>query len=298
MQINRLFKIIYMLLDRKTITAQELAQLFEVSTRTIYRDIETLSAAGIPIYMSKGKGGGISLLSDFVLNKTVLTDQEKIELLASLKAVSSVDFSETDTVLKKLSSFFGDMDTDWIEVDFTSWYNAGDEKELFYILKAAILSKKTISFDYANTKGEQISREVYPLKLCFKGQSWYVYGFCKTRVDYRFFKLRRIKNLSVLQENFNQKAPTQIFNIKNSFDEEFITLQLKVSKEMAYRVYDEFNTYKQLPDGSFIGEVYYPKGEWLFSYIASFGEHCEVIAPAEIRLDIKQKFQKTLDHYL
>ena len=107
MQINRLFEIIYILLDKKTVTSKELADRFEVSTRTIYRDIETLSISGIPIYMSKGRGGGISLLPTFILNKTVITDEEKENILSSLKAVSAVGFSKTDTALTKLSSLFG-----------------------------------------------------------------------------------------------------------------------------------------------------------------------------------------------
>lgn len=153
MQINRLFEIVYILLDKKTATAKEFAERFEVSSRTIYRDIETLSAAGIPVYMSKGKGGGISLLPDFVLNKVVLTDDEKTNILSSLKAVNSVNLSETDTALEKLSSLFGGENTDWIEVDFTSWVNTEDEKNVFNTIKSSILSKKVISFFYASGKG-------------------------------------------------------------------------------------------------------------------------------------------------
>ena len=108
MQINRLFEIIYILLDKKIITSKQLAERFEVSQRTIYRDIETLSSAGIPVYMSKGKGGGISILPEFVLNKAILTDNDKMEILSSLKAVNSVNFSDedTDTVIKKLNNLF------------------------------------------------------------------------------------------------------------------------------------------------------------------------------------------------
>ena len=101
MQINRLFEIIYILLDKKTVTSKELAELFEVSSRTIYRDIETLSSAGIPVYMSKGKGGGISLLPGFVLNKAVITDEEKEDILSSLKAVNAVNLGKTDTALQQ-----------------------------------------------------------------------------------------------------------------------------------------------------------------------------------------------------
>ena len=167
MQINRLFEILYILLDQKTVTSRALAERFEVSQRTIYRDIETLSSAGIPVYMSKGKGGGISLLPDFVLNKAVITDEEKEDILSSLKAVNAVHPSKTDTALKKLSSLFGESNTDWIEVDFSSWANAQNETETFNTMKPAIIGKRVVSFSYASAKGQRTSREVEPLKLCF-----------------------------------------------------------------------------------------------------------------------------------
>nr|WP_312577023.1 YafY family protein [Sedimentibacter sp.] len=298
MQINRLFEIVYILLDKKLVTSKELAERFEVSTRTIYRDIETLSSAGIPIYMSKGKGGGISLLSDFVLNKTVLTEEEKNNILSSLKAVNSFNINGTDTALGKLSSLFGESNTDWIEVDFTSWYNAEEEKKIFSSIKSAILSKSTISFSYSSGKGEITKRHVNPLKLCFKGQNWYLYGYCNMRHDNRFFKLTRIKELAVLSETFNTRAPKQIFSESSIINDDFIMLKLKLTEKMAYRVYDEFNTFKQLDDGSFIAEIMYPKGEWIFNYVTSFGEDCEVLSPEDVRFEIKRKLEKTLQNYL
>lgn len=298
MQINRLFEIIYVLLDKKTVTAKEFAERFEVSTRTIYRDIETLSAAGIPVYMSKGKGGGISLLPDFVFNKAIITEQEKEEILSSLKAVKAVDLSKTDTVLHKLGSLFGETNADWMEIHFSSWENAQKETETFHTLKAAILEKRVLVISYASTKGEQTEREIEPLKLCFKGGAWYLYGYCKTRCDFRFFKLRRIKALCRTEQIFTRKCPDAIFHQKEMFQEGNITLKLKLSAEAAYRVYDEFEHYEQQKDGSFLAEISYPKGKWLFYYIATFGRHCEVLEPKEVREEIKTELKKTLKHYL
>lgn len=299
MHINRLFEIVYILLDKKTITAKELAERFEVSTRTIYRDIETLSSTGIPVYMSKGKGGGISLLPDFVLNKAVLTNKEKEDILSSLKALKTINLIETDTALKKLSSLFGESNTDWIEVDFSSWAsNAKSETEIFNTIKTAILSKKIISFSYASAKGEQITREVEPLKLCFKAGAWYLYAYCKKRCDYRFFKLRRIKELKLLEANFDHKVPKQVFFTKNTSEEEYVKLKLKFTPRSAFRVYDEFDNYRQNEDGSFIVEVTYSKGEWIFGYIESFGEDCEILEPADIREAIKARLMNTLKYYL
>ena len=127
--------------------------------------------------MTKGKGGGISLLPDFVFNKAVLTEGEKEEILTSLKTFNAVNLSETDSALKKLGSMLGEANTDWIEVDFSSWGNSKDERENFGLLKCAILSKKIVAFLYAGSNGIQSDRKVEPLKLCFKGGAWYLYGF-------------------------------------------------------------------------------------------------------------------------
>ncbi|MBU3110021.1 helix-turn-helix transcriptional regulator [Clostridium lacusfryxellense] len=121
MQINRLFGIIYILLDRKVVTAKELAKHFEVSSRTIYRDVDTLSSAGIPIYATQGKNGGITLLENFVLNKSVLSENEQNEILVALQSLTATGYPSIDITLSKLSSLFKKGDNNWIEVDFTNW---------------------------------------------------------------------------------------------------------------------------------------------------------------------------------
>lgn len=298
MQINRLFEIVYILLDKKVATSKELAERFEVSTRTIYRDIETLSSAGVPIYMSKGKGGGISLLPDYILNKAVITDDEKEAIVTSLKAVNAVNLDKTDTALKKLRTLFGESNTDWIEVDFSSWENTQSEVETFQTIKSAILGNRIISFYYASAKGQQTLREVEPIKLYFRSGAWYLYGYCKTRCDFRFFKLRRIRKLNVSECNFKRKVPEHISTNENAFQGEYVKLKLKLSAKVAYRVYDEFDSYEQQEDGSFIAEINYPKGKWIFYYITTFGSQCEVLEPEYIRNEVKEELQNTLKQYL
>lgn len=297
MQINRLFEMVYLLLNKENVTAGEMAKHFEVSTRTVYRDVDLLSSAGIPIYMTKGKGGGISLLPDFVLNKTVLTESEKSDILSALHAVDSVSLEKTNTAVKKLSTLFGGSDSDWVEVDFSGWANGEEEAEMFALLKKAVLGRNAVKFFYHGGESN-IERVVEPLKLCFKGQGWYLYGYCRTRNDYRFFKLRRIKNLMVMEEQFHREKPAKIFDGSQVFQDDFVTMALKFSKEMAYRVYDEFPNYTLLSDGSFKVTLTMPRGEWVYHYIATFGEHCEVLEPIDIRLQIKEKLQKTLQQYL
>ena len=298
MQINRLFEIVYILLEKKLTTAKKLSEHFEVSQRTIYRDIEILSSAGIPIYMNKGKGGGISILPDFVLNKTALNQNEKADILSSLQAIDAISFDKTNTAIKKLSSLFGGANNDWIEVDFSSWANADEEKRLFSDIKCSILSKQKVSFTYSNGKGKNTDRTVEPLKLCFKGNSWYLYAFCEIKSDFRFFKLSRIKNIVLLAEAFDRNAPAHIFSDNIDYKEEFINLKLKISPKMAYRVYDEFKDYVLLSDGSFVVEFPFPIGDWLYSYVSSFGRECEILEPENIRQEYKRQLENTLKKYL
>lgn len=298
MQINRLFEIIYILLRKQNVTAKELADKFEVSTRTIYRDVETLSASGIPIYMSRGKGGGVSLLSNFVLDKTVMTDEEKENILSSLRAVNAVDLSDENKTLQKFSSLFGESYADWIEVDFSSWSNFNDEAMLFQTLKTTIFKKKAVTFQYSNVKGEQNTRRVEPLKLCFKGGAWYLYGYCKERLDFRFFKLRRMKKLEITGDVVEKKATGRVLKVENYFSEEYVKLKLHLSSKIAYRVYEEFESYEKLEDGSFIAEIDYPKGEWIFYYILTFGENCEVLEPEYVRKDMKLHLQNMINLYM
>lgn len=298
MQINRLFEIVYILLEKRKVTAKELAERFEVSPRTIYRDIEILSGAGIPIYMSKGKGGGVSLLSEFVLNKTVITEKEKEEILSALKAVDAVRLGEEDSTLRKLGSLFGESRFDWIEVDFGFWSDGKKEEALFRNIKEAIIGKKTIRFSYAGVKGKETEREVEPLKLCFKGESWYLYGYCRKREDCRFFKLKRIRKLEITEETFMRSCEEQVLKRqRENYQQETIKLKLKIAGEAAYRVYDEFEDYKQMEDGSFLVEIRFPKGVWMFYYLISFGEDLEVLEPGEVREQLRTELSKILDKY-
>lgn len=298
MQINRLFEIIYILLERQCITAKELANRFEVSIRTVYRDIDILSAAGIPIYMTRGKGGGISLLPNFILNKTVLTKSEKAEILSALRAVQAVQSNQSRDVMQRLSHLFGEVQTDWLEIDFSSWRDHKNESDTFQTLKTAILSKRVVRFLYHNAYGKQSSRMAEPLKLCFKGQSWYLYAFCLHKYDYRFFKLRRIKDLNISMQEVKRVPPERVFTEAAEENQDTVEVTLKLSEKMAYRVYDEFDCVHKLDDGSFLVTCTFPCNDWLYYYIATFGEHCQVIEPPEMRVKMKDKLQKMLKFYL
>ncbi len=189
MQTGRLFKITYILLERGAVTARELAERLEVTVRTVYRDVERLSAAGVPVYMERGRGGGLRLLGDFVLDKTVLTREEKDEILSSLAGLSAAGGGASDA-LKKLAALFGGHGADWIEVDFSGWGWSRDMKDLFELVRKAVLTRRALTFEYHGLRGESSVRAVEPLKLVFRGQSWYVYAWCRARKPTVFSSFR------------------------------------------------------------------------------------------------------------
>ena len=298
MQLNRLFEMVYLLLDREQITAKELAEHFEVSKRTIYRDVETLSSAGIPIYMSKGKGGGISLLPGYVLNKTVITKEERADILSSLKAVQAVSLSEAGTVLDKLGSLFGNTVADWIEVDFGLWGDGEKESDSFEILKQAILSKNIVEFQYTAAVSERKKRIVEPLKLVFKGSNWYLYAYCREREDFRFFKLKRMQDIVVTEEIFERNAPKQVLQKESIYDKRpKVKVILKLEKEVAFRAMDDFAECAMQPDGSAVVSGEYILGEWLIDLILGYGGYCEVIEPQWVREQVRERLVKMLERY-
>jgi len=173
--INRLLETTIILLNRKTVTAKELADRFGVSTRTIYRDIEALSSAEVPVYTNKGNGGGISLLEDYTLNKTLLSESESDGLLLALKTMSATRYPETQAVIDKIDSIFKNSNvTDWIDIDFAGWDSHPNERNKFSNIRDAIINNQVINFDYINGSGVKSNRNADPVKLIFNAYTWYL----------------------------------------------------------------------------------------------------------------------------
>ena len=288
---------IKLLREELKISQKELANRFEVSTRTIYRDIEILSRANIPVYATKGKEGGIGLLDEYVLNKTILSEEEQNQILFALQGMKKVAGQDEKDILGKLSRLFNKKVDDWIKIDFSNWGKDNAQEKRFNMIKAAILNKNRIEFVYYNSNGEKSKRVVEPLQIWFKDKSWYLIAYCKMKQDYRVFKIQRIKEIKILEEHFKrelqQEKKEEKYNFRN------ITLELEIRKEMAYRVYDEFEDSEitKKDDGSFIVNVEYPENEWVYGYILSFGEYVKVLSPERAKRIIKDKIEKTLKNY-
>ena len=298
MKDNRLFRILYYILEKGKVTANELADKFEVSVRTIYRDIDSISSAGIPIYALQGKGGGIEIAEDFVLSKSLLSENEKQQIMSALQGLDNTTIQRENELLTKLSALFKIKNTSWIEVDFNNWQNNKLYEQTFNDIKSAILSKNIISFTYFSSNEKETSRRVKPVRLLFKSQDWYLYAFCLLRNDFRYFKLSRIKNLEIHTEKFDDCFEDVILK-KEMPHENTVHIKVKFNRKVAFRVYDELNgEITEDVEGNLYSEIEIPNDNNLYNYIFSFGDGAEVLEPKEIRMQIKEMINKMAEKYI
>lgn len=297
MKDNRLFRMLYYILKKGKVTAGELAKRFEVSIRTIYRDIDSLSSAGIPVYAIQGKGGGIEIADEFVLSKSLLTEDEREQIMTALCGLENVNKSYENELLTKLSALFKIKNTNWIEVDFNSWQNNKMYEKIFNEIKSAILSKNILEFSYFGSNDETY-RKVKPVRLLFKGQDWYLYAFCLLRNDFRYFKLSRIKKLKTLSVIFEDDFEDIILKKEMRY-ENTVHIKVKFDRKVAFRVYDELGeNITEDEDGNLYAEMEIPNDYNLYGYIFSFAENVEVLEPKEIRIQIKKIINEMSKKYI
>lgn len=288
MKESRLFKIIYYLLEKGQATAPELAEKFEVSVRTIYRDIDALSEAGIPVYAETGRSGGIRLMEHFALDKAVLSEEEKQEILTALQSLQATQNIDSEDTVKKLSALFRMGSEDWLEVDFSRWGAKAQDHEKFESLKSAILHCRNVKIRYAGAYASAGERIVSPLKLIYKAKAWYLKAFCMEKQDYRTFKLNRILAFEVLEEGFRKSELESVCSFReqtNAPEQTCRQITLRFPKEMAYRVYDEFDATQvwRQENGDLIASARMPDDAWLVGFLLSFGAQVDVIEPAYLR---------------
>lgn len=290
MQESRLFKIIYYLMENGKSTAPELAEKLEVSIRTIYRDIDIISSVGVPIYVTTGRNGGIQIDDSFVLDRLILSDKEKEDIITALKSVSIVDDRNSDT-LSKLSAIFNTKNEDWLEVDFSRWGNKAQDNTMFQKLKEAIISRKMLCIVYANTRGEVIERVICPLKMVYKAKNWYIKSFCMNKSDFRIFKLTRIIQARDMEKNFD---PMEFPQEKKEMKVNYENVILRFPQRMAYRIYDEFEVDEihQDDNGDFIICAPMPIDEWLIGYLLSFGSKVCIIEPKYLKKIVYNEAKK------
>lgn len=301
MQIDRLIQIVFLLLSHENITAKQLAAELGVSTRTIYRDINILSIAGIPITSQKGYGGGLSLLQGFSLDKSYFTQAEQNNIIQALQILKSSNYPDVDKSLNKVAGLFShNLQSEWLEIDFSYWGSPEKERNNITALERAIINKYVITFTYFNAELTITNQTVEPLKLVFKSHAWYLVAYSKYKNDIRTYKMSRIRDIQITNLLFDRVLPED-YSITPTYKEEYNTpiFILHFSEKIAYKVYDEFQEkyIKKLDDGTLEVTFRYQLSDWTFLYLLSFGEYVEIIEPLEARNILKEKAQKIVSLY-
>lgn len=288
MKIDRLIGILILLLQQNKATAPELAQRFEVSKRTINRDIEDLCKAGIPIITTQGYGGGISIVDGYKLEKSFFSEEEIHIISAGLKGMDSVTAdSGAARILERLSSGKSRVTSeDAVIIDLASHYQASLVPKIA-ALKEAVRERHAVSFRYYYGKGDAV-RIIEPYFIVFKWSSWYVHGYCTEKKAFRLFKLNRLWELKVLEETFVQReVPEEELSFEDYFEKPKIHLKAVFDRSQAYRLVEEYgvNSFGTAENGELLFEWDFAGYDYLLQWILSFGDKVTVIEPERLQSD-------------
>lgn len=300
MKIDRLIGILSVLLQKHEVTAPYLAEQFEVSKRTINRDIEDLCKAGIPIVTKQGANGGISIMENYKIERTLLTNTEMLDILAGLRGLDSINGTNRyGQLMEKLSAGSSDFMTgsQSVLIDLSSWYKDSLAPKI-ELIRGAIDEGRELSFFYYSPAGES-ERIIEPYYLIFRWSSWYVWGFCKSRRDFRLFKLNRM-DMPKLSETTFSKRPVPLPDLK---DEQIFPGGIRVKAlfdaSCKWRLVEEFGTgcFSELPDGRLLFHADYTNKENLITWLLTFRDKAELLEPAELREELLASLRNILKQY-
>lgn len=292
MKLNRLFEITSILLNRRTVTAAELAERFGVSVRTIYRDIDVLSASGVPVYTTQGAGGGISLLEEYSVNRAMLSDEDRRSILFALQSLQATRYPQVEGVLEKLGGLFRGGASDWLAVDFTPWGSDPNASNRFEDVRNAILSRRVVEVEYVDSQNRRTTRQMEPLRLEFKQSAWYLWGWCRLRKEYRSFRMSRIKRVTITQEAFERDLREALRRREAEREpvptERFV---LRFGGGALYRLYDEYDDrdIHDNGDGTYTVTLDVHEDDWIYNYVLGFGEHAELLEPEHARENLRKR---------
>ena len=300
MKIDRLVSIIMVLLNKERIGAQELADMFEVSPRTIYRDIDTINMAGVPIRSIPGIGGGFEIMPKYKVDKNVFSATDLSAILMGLSNLSNlIRGNEIVNALAKVKSFIPanrakdiELKANQVCIDLSPWIGNRDAQNNLEIIKTALQDYRLISFEYLAHHGMKTIRTVEPYQLVFKSGHWYFQGYCHIRNDFRLFRLSRISNLQMKEETFDLRDYQKpILDFSEMSEPMQTEIKIRIHKSIMDRVLDycTFNHFS--PDGDEHYIVMFPfiENEYYYDIVLSFGNRCECLEPLHIRSKMKRK---------
>lgn len=308
MKVDRLVSIIMLLLDKERIGAKELADMFEVSQRTIYRDIDAINMAGIPVRGSSGVGGGFEIMPKYKIDKKVFSTSDLSTLLMGLSGLSDmVRGDELVNALAKVKSFIPpdkakdiELKANQIYIDLSPWMGNGSIKQYIEIVKTALQQNNLLAFFYVDHHGTKTVRSAEPCQLVLKNSQWYMYGYCRMRNDYRLFKLSRMSNLKMQDEKFlprDFKKP--ILDFADMLDSMQTKIKIRIHKSVMDRVLDLCPYENFTPDGDehYIVDFPFIENDYNYDVLLSFGSKCECLEPLHVRAEMERRIREIADLY-
>ncbi len=295
MKIDRLIGILSILLQQDKVTAASLAEKFEVSRRTIERDIEDICKAGIPVVTTSGRGGGISVMEGFKIDRTALSREEMGAILAGLQSLDSVSESRRyRQIMDKLSTDGTDGN---IIIDLSAWDKSAVSSKI-ELIKKAMERHETVSFRYFSPDRTE-QREIEPYRLIFQWSNWYAWGFCTKRQDYRMFKLTRMTELENTGEQFEPREIPEYTCDKLRHTKGEISARVRFDSSVKWRIVDEFGAddLTEDKDGNIILEFTWSDIPSFFSYILGFRDSAEILEPEEYREEFAELLKKISEKY-
>ena len=298
MAVDRLIGILAILLREEKATAAQLAERLEVNQRTIYRDMERLCRAGIPLRSDRGRNGGISIMEGYAMDRTLLTDADRGAILAGLRSLDSVSGTGYyKRLMEKLPQSQEAAEDDCVVIDLASWYGPVLAPRLAE-LKDACARRRVVRFTYCSPKGDS-ERVVEPYKLVFRWSSWYLHGWCREREDWRLFKLTRMLDVELLEGTFEPRpAPWPIMPVERVYPG-VLEATIRFDPAARWRLIDEYGaeSFTQEADGSLLFRRSFPDKEELKRWVLSFRELAEILEPAALREEIRELAENILGKY-
>lgn len=309
MKIDRLIAIIMVLLERDKINADELASMFEVSPRTIYRDLDSINQAGIPIVAISGPGNGISILKSYKIEKHLFSTNEITALLMALGSIqTNLPSKEITTALAKIKGMIPpekqeelNFKTSQIKIDFSPWLYSGTIFKKIQLIQKAMDQQFLLKFDYRDSKSKNTVREIEPYCLLLKEENWYLQGFCLTRQDFRTFKILRMDNITIREDFFEPRQfPAAKMKEAHFRDDTFSQVKLRIHEDVVDKIILRFGEECLTRDGAshYIACVHMPISDLAVEYLLSFGTKCECIEPISMRNKILGKCKKICQMYM
>ncbi|AJY74097.1 helix-turn-helix transcriptional regulator [Paenibacillus beijingensis] len=308
MKLERLLAVTMLLLNRRRVSAQELAERFEVSLRTVYRDMEAINAAGIPVVSYTGAAGGYEIMEKYRVERQFLSYEELESIMIALRGVrSTLHERDIGMLLDKVGALAakterGSGQGERLMIDLDPWSGGEEQKALMRQLRGAADSLRLVKFRYTNGQGEEAVREVEPVGVVLKGYIWYLYAYCRLRGDYRIFRLSRVEQLTVLQATFERRSKElQHFDFRWGAQKKYDLVRLKLlfHPRAKARVYDYFDrdAIRLEPDGMLLVTSEQPDEPWLYGMLLGYGADVRVLGPEHVAREVRERAVEIVRNY-